>query len=169
MKEQENYSSQVWRVVAAMTMVVGVTFSLLLLLTANGYTWLIILFLAFIASLILLAIAQVMQMIVELPLMNSNQPLDIRDQSIKKGGSEVTNHWSMNDKEIQALHQYYESSGLTIDQFTLSPIKNYLAVIVGGNLDVVRVQGSEVQMLDKEEVESIPELHQWVEKHVLGK
>ncbi len=165
MSTDEHYTPMVWKVVSFMILIVGILIGLILFVSDQRLIAFLFMFLGIIGFLPLLAISQLFEW-----LLKYLQTGVVPEQAASHNPSVEKNtekKWTLSQAERQLLLDYYENQGQTVDDILVSPVPNYVAVIVDGNLDVVMLNGSDVVLLTKMDVEAIPELSRWIEEDVL--
>lgn len=164
MAKEENYTPVVWKLVSLIILVAGVLIGFILLVSDQPLFAFLFIFIGIVGFLPLLAISQVFQLILSPPHQGGEQQAASQAENINQHVKDV---WTLSNTEKEAIIKHYEAQDQVIDDILVSPVPNYVAVIVGGNLDIVKLNGSEVLLLNKMDVEAIPELYNWIEDDFL--
>lgn len=166
MSNDQTYTPMIWKVVSLIILVVGVLIGLILFVSGQPLFSFLFIFLGIVGFLPLLALSQVFQFMLHNP-----QTDMVKEHTATQNTSNVSSNpgsnWTLSQAERKALVDYYENQGQNVDDILVSPVPNYVAVVVDGNLDVVMLNGADVVLLSKMDVDAIPELSRWIEEEVL--
>ncbi|KGX84524.1 hypothetical protein [Pontibacillus marinus] len=164
MSTDEHYTPMVWKVVSLIILIVGILIGLILFISDQRLIAFLFMFIGIVGFLPLLAISQLFEWLLKYRSGAVPEQAASHKSSVEKNTEQK---WTLSQAERQLILDYYENQEQSIDDILVSPVPNYVAVIVDGNLDVVMLNGSDVVLLNKMDVEAIPELSRWIEEDIL--
>ena len=136
---------------------------------------------AVLGGIILFILGKVLQVITEMNITSTflknlskeKQPIEEKKANVNENG--VSDHekpqlWELSSKERQAIKEFYRKNNQQVEDqdILVSPFPKYCVIKAEEFIDVIDMKEGAPEVLNREQVENVPELKEWIEENLFG-